>query len=357
MMRRSRLPVVVGVAADIGPAGPPDLDREWDRLAPSHGSGSGDASGLALEWAAVEAAAQLRPLRIVHAIPLRVPLDLYGMAVPGWQPPLDLPSGAASVSDLPAQSPDTIRDDLHAHAKRTLRIAEERARRLAPELRITAHAAFAMPALLLREQSQDAHLIVVGRHQPDTLVVLRRALNGSVSAQLATSAHCPVVVTPDQGRPSTSRADRRSPRIVVEAGQLPLDEQTMSFAFQAARQRRLPLSVIHVTPPVPTFTGLTPPPPRPLSDPRVELGRALHPWHDHHPDIDLRTVVVSGERAATLTAHAKDAALLILSATPSPGRRGHPGPRPRDIRRLLRHVGGPVAITHGAVQPHNVSQN
>ncbi|GAB04361.1 universal stress protein [Gordonia amarae] len=86
-------------------------------------------------------------------------------------------------------------DDIYGYAKDILTEALERAAELAPGLEVTGEVLSGKPALLLREVSSRAHLLVVGSRGRGGVKGL---LLGSVSADVAAHANCPVVVVPGE---------------------------------------------------------------------------------------------------------------------------------------------------------------
>jgi nucleotide-binding universal stress UspA family protein len=149
----------------------------------------------AVDWAAREAVARQCPLRIVHASP---------------RPPLDVP-----VRPPAAGPPDPSRQH---DAEQVLAAAADRARRAtAATLDISTHLSANAPAAALVEVSQHAALVVVGHRGLGRFTGL---LLGSVAAQTAEHALCPVVVVRDnetgEAGPDVGRVvNRRGARLPV----------------------------------------------------------------------------------------------------------------------------------------------
>ena len=128
----------------------------------------------------------------------------------------------------------TASDPVHDVVRR--RLAQATAHR--PGLEVEAVLAEASSRDALVEASRTARLLVLGSRGRGAV---RSALLGSVSAEVAQHAECPVVVS----RPH--RPGRWTSGVLVGAdgteGSLPVVE----FAFRLASQRELPLTVMHTT--------------------------------------------------------------------------------------------------------------
>lgn len=138
-----------------------------------------EGGAAALEFAASEAALRKAQLRIVSA--WEVPVAAYAGGLPP-APPMD---------------PRTL-DAFRLRAEQVADEASATAKKLQPSLDVEALAVIGQPADVLREQSADADLIVVGRRG---LGGFKSLLLGSVSQQVVQYATCPVVIV---NQPATS---------------------------------------------------------------------------------------------------------------------------------------------------------
>lgn len=125
-----------------------------------------DPSLQALDWAVDEAALRNTELRIVHAS--------------RWE-----------RYEAPQPSSGLTRSNLRRHAEHLVAQAVERARKRAPQVRISSDIAEKDPSAALVEASREAGVMVVGSRGRGTFTGL---LLGSVSLPVAAHAECPVIV-------------------------------------------------------------------------------------------------------------------------------------------------------------------
>ena len=152
-------PVVVGVD------GSPDSDR-------------------VVGYAAWEASCRRSPLRLVHGF---VPVPMFG---PTPLVPYDI--------DAPLRAAQAVLDEL----ARDIRLHN-------PTLPVNTSVEVSSPASLLVEESRDAGLVVLGSRQRSNITAL---LTGSVGAQVAAHARCPVVLL----RGPAARSGTAMPEPVAE---------------------------------------------------------------------------------------------------------------------------------------------
>ena len=279
-------------------------------------AGGADPAGAALDWAVAEAAAQSRPLRIVHVFYPRMFVDVYGMSASGWYSEQPILSAGDCLSSAACRA-----------AEELLRTAMNRARLIAPEIHISLCAVAGTAQGVLREETRHAHMLVIGQHAQRNSRWLRRLLAGSVSAQLAAHAHCPVVVIRAPGHAPYVHS---APRVVIGVDTLIPRDRAISFAFHAARQRGISLTALHVSAELDLHRAQ-----------RI-FDHALSRWHSHYPEVALTTRVLDGDRTRTLLAESAGAALLILS----PSYRQRFTALPATQRTILRHASSPIAIVH-----------
>jgi nucleotide-binding universal stress UspA family protein len=254
------------------------------------GVDASEAALRAVRFAADEARLRGAPLRIVHAArPLSqtVADRLAGLDVPGL-----LREGAEGVVQWAAE----------AAAESTGRAG------------LTTSIVDADPVHALRAESSGAQLVVVGGRGLGGVTGL---LLGSTASGLASSAHCPVIVLPDDT--TTAVSDRRS--VVVGVAGDPTDEQVLRFAFPVAAARGTDLVAVHAWQdavletafrsmgPLVDWAGVQ-------ADEERLLSEALAGWTDKEPDVVVREVVVRDRPARALVAAAMTAQLLVVGHHP-----------------------------------------
>ena len=261
--------------------------------------GSPDSLG-ALRWAADEAVRRARRLRVVHAC--------------GTEPP------TAAVRDIA----------VHAAAE---------AWRWLPGVETVASTDTGSPISVLRRYSTSAPLVVLGSRGGgvhDTL--------GSVSAALSDQADCPVLVVHDGRRWAAPDAtlDCDGP-IVVGFDSSHAAQHALRLAFHEAATRAARLVTIHVwwhpdlwhagTGHGTDLTAWS-------SGADDVLRRAVHPWRERYPRIDVELRPLTGDPAQVLAIASQCAQLVVLGV---PG--GHRSTLNHDV---LRAAACPVLLAHAA---------
>lgn len=279
------------------------------------GSRDTDADG-ALDYAAWQARTRRRPLRLVHGF---VPARSYGPAIAGAE---DVPPGAEEL----------------------VRGAAATVHRRYPELDVTATVAPGSPAGVLIEESRAAALVVVGSPGRGRLVGM---LAGSVSSQVATYAHCPVIVVRSSGW--VPPADGGPTGVVVGVDGSTGSTAALGFAFDEAVAYGGQLTAVYAWHDLPGG-NLDPGGPRPgLGEARAEadrlLSESLAGWQAKYPDLTVRPCAVHSFHAVpTLIDEAQQAGLIVVGAR---GRGGFRGLRLGSVGDgLLHHARQPVAIVH-----------
>jgi nucleotide-binding universal stress UspA family protein len=278
------------------------------------------ASLHALDWAAREALARHRPLRIVHAFQWPLTNELMG-------PPAAGPPDAG----------------LQHTAERVLAAAADRARAAAPTLQVSTDLPADAPAAALIHASHNADLLVVGNRGLGGFTGL---LLGSVGVQTAAHAACPVIVIrdSDHGHGATG-AGPAAGQIVVGVDDSDLSSLAVDFAFTHAALHRMGVVAVHASPRIPfAAPGAS----RDAgSDARHEilariLAEALAGYRDKYPDVPVQEKLVHGRPAAALVAESAGAALTVLG---SRGRGGFTGLLLGSTSQsVLHHASSPVAI-------------
>jgi nucleotide-binding universal stress UspA family protein len=286
------------------------------------------SAGDAVDWAAAEAATRRCRLRIVHAFHPLLPADPYGVASP-----ID--------GLLAAQSA----------AEAVLWRYAERARSVASDLDVATRMRCGSPVRALLHEASRAQLLAMGRRD---LHGLRALLARSVSVQLAAHASCPVVVV------QPARAAGRSgapPRVVVGVDGASAYSPALGFAFQAARQRGVPLAAVHAWAPDPPADLEAVHGPSTMAEAfaRRSLERALHRWHAEYPDVPVVTKLVRDDPAHALTAESRGAALVVVGSRG----RGHLTGTVRGSvsQAVLRHGHSPIAVVRHRLDHSSTRRN
>lgn len=251
---------------------------------------------LALRWAAREASASGRPLRVVHA------LDI-------------------DPTDEPAA--------LEAHARDLAGVAERMVREAAPEVPVLTRVEDGAPYDVLTVTAKDAALLVLGSHGRG---MLGRMLLGSVSAAIGAEPPCPVAVvrahTPATGDPDAP--------VVVGVDGTPSSLAALEAAagYAARHGARLVAVTSHreVHHPV---AGTT----EHQRAAREEWLRALvAPVRERHPGLPITSMATTDRPAQTLVERSATARLVVVGTGGRPGRAGSVG------QALLHHSWSPVLI-------------
>lgn len=273
----------------------------------------------ALDWAAAEAAALHRPLRIVHGFI--------------W-PLMRVPLGPADVG--PADG------GFQAAAERVLADAETRAGSAAPEVKVTTELVVGAAAPALLRQAEDAELVVVGSRG---LGGFAGMVVGSVGVQLAAHAPCPVVVVRPHPNPRPHPATPAR-RVVVGADGSELSAAAISFAFRAAAHRKAALTVVRAwTAPVSIFPLLVVD--QVEAEERQQLEDALEAERHAFPDVDVEARLIRADHPGRALVEESTTADLVVVG--SRGRGGFAGMLLGSVSQaLLQHAECPVAV----VRPH-----
>ena len=270
----------------------------------------------ALDWAAREAVARHRPLRIVHAF--RWPLTNELMGPPAVGPP-----------DAGLQ---------HA-AETVLLAAADRARAAAPTLQVSTDLPADVPAAALIDASNGADLLVVGSRGLGGFTGL---LLGSVGVQTAAHAACPVIVIRDI---DSDDGGAGAGQVLVGVDDSDLSSLAVDFAFAHAALHGMGVVAVHayqrttVAPPVASSV--------PASDAQHEvrarmLTEAMAGYRDKYLDVPVQEKLVHGRPAAVLVAESAGAALTVVG---SRGRGGFTGLLLGSTSQaVLHHASSPVAI-------------
>jgi nucleotide-binding universal stress UspA family protein len=280
-------------------------------------------STAALEWAADDAARRGCGLHVVYAFlwPLT---GMYLGPSPGGPAEGGLANAARALLD------DAARQAREAH----------------PDLDVTTELVVAAPAPVLVEKSRTALLVVVGCRG---LGAFAGRLLGSVSAQVAEHARCPVVVIRGEAR---TGPDRR--QVVVGSDGSAYARAAVGFAFEEANLRQWRLMVVHAWTP-PAAPGGAAQQLDPGDAESIEavgarlLAETLAEWEHTYPDVLVERRVLHTNPAKALVAESATAGLLVLG---SRGRGGFAGLLLGSTSRVvLHHAACPVAVVHAEGEP------
>lgn len=167
-----------------------------------------------VEWAAAEAAVQHRPLRLIHA--LTVPQSVDPCAT------------ATVIAQILTE---------RARAEDLLTRARRRARAVCSNLDVATAVIDGPVTWALRREAHQAAMFVLGSR--DRRTRLGRLLTDSVSGAVTTDAPCPVVVVRRQAHHAG-----RGPTVVVGLQLGAAGSAALRFAFAAAEQRGIPVTVV-----------------------------------------------------------------------------------------------------------------
>lgn len=277
-------------------------------------SGS-DSSLPAVQWAAGEANATGRPLRIVMS---------WGMPTYGINP-------LSQAADL---------DRTHAEAVINAVVYQLRAD--LPGLEVEGKLVRGQPAQGLLERSDDAALVVIGNRSRRNLA---RLVLGSVSSAVVTHADVPVVlVREDAG--AHGPVYREGP-IVVGLDGSPGSEAAVAFAMEASLHHGMAVHAVHtmderVLATASTGTSGTATATVPASTRLLEVSPALKQARTEYPAVVVTEIIEAGHPNEVIVAAGAGAALTVV------GSRGHGGFKGLMLgsvsRAVIEHVESPVAV-------------
>ncbi|MEU9558667.1 universal stress protein [Streptomyces fumanus] len=283
-------------------------------------------SRAAAEWAAREAVLRDLPMVLLHV----------------WQP----------VPEPMAQAP-LLGPETHAHwTERIPREAAEGLRLRHPGLRVTTEQRSGAPADVLVEAARDAGLLVLGSR---ALGGLGGFLVGSVGQSVVARTETPVVLVrageqaadehlkDPAGIPSTATGFRP---VVLGLDTDSPDGTVLAFAFEEARRREAPLTVLRGwnLPPYYVYSLAAGVDPREdfTREQTAALTETLLPWREKYPDVEVKEVSRLGSPAGHLVDASHDASLVVI------GRRVRRSPFGVHIgsvaHAVMHHATAPVAV-------------
>ncbi|HCS56746.1 MAG TPA: universal stress protein [Gordonia polyisoprenivorans] len=274
-----------------------------------------DTALEALRWGALAAVRENRSLRVVGVVET---------VAAGYAP---------GVLMTPA-----VAEALHADARRAVDEAIAAATKVSADVDAEGEVREGRPALVLREISSGAHLLVVGRRGRGGVAGL---LLGSVSSDVAAHADCPVVVV-------SGPVPQTGPVVVGVDGSA-ISQAALGAAFTQAAELGTSLVVVST---YPGFSGegfydqdevLAQ-----FRDGTTEsVERQVAKHRRDHPAADtvsVETAVVAGDPAPRIIEAAGDAQLIVLG---SRGRGGFRGLLLGSTSQAVLHTAScPVMIVH-----------
>ena len=277
----------------------------------------GSASALhAVRWAAREAERRGAPLRLVHVchvVPVRHPRQV--------SPP---PEYLTAV---------------HEQGRHWLTEASAAARRTVPGLAVSTDLHAGVTTGVLLDESRSAQLMVLGSRGLGGFASL---LVGSVAVALSGHGHCPVVVVHSATRDGAPPADGP---VVVGVDGSELSDAALTFAFEEAAARGVPLVAVHTWQDVNTAGAWTMLPGTIdwdwlQAEEEKRLAERLAPWRDKFPQVEVRPVVKRDRPDRVLLS--QGAQLIVVGTR---GRGAFTGLGLGSVSQtLLHHAECPVAV-------------
>jgi nucleotide-binding universal stress UspA family protein len=204
--------------------------------------------------------------------------------------------------DLLAQLEDSARAEVEA--------AVEQLRVDVPGVRVTPVLTVGSPSSALLDASRSADLVVVGSRGHGGFTGL---LLGSVGAQVAAHAECPVVVIRQPALPGASS-------IVVGIDGSPAAEAALRFAFDEASRHGWSIQAVHAWD-VPAYdliivpNGPVPVPLSNVADDEVRLtSEILAGFRDDYPDVEVIENLVRAPAVMALLDASKGAAMVVVGS-------------------------------------------
>ncbi|WP_030313035.1 universal stress protein [Streptomyces flavochromogenes] len=173
--------------------------------------------------------------------------------------------------------------------------------------------------------ARGARLLVTGSRGHGGFASL---LLGSTSRTLAATAPCPLVVVPHEARAAALEGGAEAGRVLLGLHPEETPDEVVTFAFEAAHHRGVPLEAVTAfrLPPQPSSLVVAPapalqvPPPLTLADDAETFVREaereqeerLRPFVARWPKVELVPSVVPADAAGLLVEGSRDAGLLVV---------------------------------------------
>lgn len=287
------------------------------------------AARLAVAWAAEESRVRNLPLRIVHSYLADEDSSAIRYGV-------NSPAGGTDATTR-------LFEDLRQRAERLVEQGVEAAKHTWQDATVHTVLSDQPPGALLRHESQSASMVVMGTrgHKAFTDAIL-----GSVSLDVATHVHVPIVVINN----ALGMYGGAAPVVVgVDVGDE--SQAAIGWAFDFASRHGCPLHAVHAWDVLTSDPSVLMVPPVLREVSAVAEGElrisaeALAGWQDEYPDVVVTQQIVRGDSPTVLREAAAHARILVL------GTRGH-GRLARLLqgstsRAILHQSPVPVAVIHG----------
>lgn len=246
-------------------------------------------AGLALDWAVQDAHRRGLPLHVVHAFTFAYPATLEGALQLG---------------------------NLEVMAEKVCRSAVDRAQALQPDLTITSAtpSETAVPALL--EAGEQADTLVVGARG---LSHTKGLLMGSVSAQTAAHAQCPVVVVRASRASAADPSSAPAGGVVVGVDGSPSASRAVDYAFGQASAQGVGLTAVHGWQ-AGYVDGASADAMWEMdwraagADEDAMVADSVAAGQARFPDVEVQLVSVRGKPARTLVDASTDASLVVVGS-------------------------------------------
>jgi nucleotide-binding universal stress UspA family protein len=255
---------------------------------------------------------------------------VYVYEWPTWAPAASLVPGTSVWPD------GTTERRIH----RMLAEVKESAANSHPEVPVSSSLTYGAAAPSLCQRSRDAALVVLGSHGHTEWADL---LLGSVSLNVSTHAHCPVVVVrqpPVTDGPEAVGGKSTEPsgaRIVAGLDSSACAERALGFAFEQAATRAAPLRVIRAwTPPLSRWGGPEVDIEGVRADELSAVEEMLAGWRSKFPTVQVSADVAIGHPGHALVLASQSAQLVVVG---SRGRGGFRGLLLGSVSQQLLHHG------------------
>ncbi|MZF87710.1 universal stress protein [Streptomyces sp. SID5643] len=273
-----------------------------------------DGSILAVDWAVDEAAR--------HGLPLRMVYGSLWERYEGALPSLSLRRPSERVM-----------------AQHIVASAEERVRRLNPDVKVSVEAVAAEAVSVLLREGENASALVTGSRGRGEL---KGALLGSVGLAVAARAYCPVIVV----RGDKAGLAGTHQRILLGAGDPDTSHEAVRFAFREAEARGCVLDVVRAWRRPAHANADRSAPAEETAEPEAQAAELVDALvaaeTDDHPAVRVNRVTVEGPARRVLVNRSEAADLVVVGAR---RRSGHFGLQlGRVSHTLLHHAACPVAV-------------
>lgn len=275
-----------------------------------------EPSHHAVSWAAHEARQRGATLRVVHTYP----------------------AGSRAAT----RDPSAVR----LAAERLLNVSADQARQLLGDAAVVQELLEGRPAETLVHESLSASLLVVGSRGHGGFATL---LLGSTSVHLTAHAACPVAVVRGSGPETAAPVGDPAGPIVVGVDDSPGAARALEFAFARAAERGASIIAMAAWQ-LPTSYGayagtelLQTDSADVERDVRERMARAIEPWQQRHPDVNVEQRTAAGHAVTALTDVSAQGAQFVVVG--SHGRGNLKGLLLGSVSQgILRHAHSPVVV-------------